>query len=241
MTIGLRLTDQDRADWLRTHEANKQAIVAEMKELTKVVITPPKIAGRAMITLVGEWIGDRYRSKDDAEIIEAAHIHFEVDARGWPYYQVLDFLHRQEEFQAAGKLGGLSLVWDEPDYYRADTPVRREDLLNWEMRRVLRSFESDDQWTNKEGSRLSSACVAELICKLDTERRRLKAGPQFTDEQVLERLKDVEHISGLRDGGVETLQMPSVGMHEGKAYLSASGCFTESELEVMLFVVRNHK
>ncbi len=127
--------------------------------MTHVILVLPHVKGKSLMSQTVDYIGERFRSPDDPEQIVAGDVYFEVDARGRSFADVVDFLTRTKDVKEAGKLGGLSLLYDTVDFLP-------EAELAQEMLRVLRTLEGDDVWKNQDGSVLSTECIVDLLKQL---------------------------------------------------------------------------
>lgn len=131
-----------------------------IESLTKVILVLPHRAGWSLASLFTEYVVDRYCRADDPEVIEAGHIHFEVDARGWSYLDVVDFQCRLPSLLDAGKVGHITLLRDE-------VPLWDDQRLTSELMRVLRTVENPKmKFFDANGSLLSTGCIVELLKQL---------------------------------------------------------------------------
>lgn len=142
--------------------------MAHFQLLEVVDVKIPPVKGRLLMPLFTEWVGENYRSKRDPELVSAEHIHFVVDASEFSVMEIIDFQCRLKDVMEAGKLGDVTLKYDAPE-------LASDDQLRLDTLRVLRTFDTNDKWTNQDGSLLSTQCVVDLIQQYHERERRSQA------------------------------------------------------------------
>lgn len=130
-------------------------------EQMTLVLAPRK--GWTLASLFTEFVCERYGNPANSEEINAKHLHLIVDAKDFPYHDIVDFRQRLPSLQDAGKVGKITLNYTPPTKWT-------QEQLESEIKRAMRTLDRPDvQFTDQLGSLLVHQCLVDLVIQLNEQ------------------------------------------------------------------------